>query len=121
MSGTLRRYCSPCLIWWSHLDRKHCPRCGEEGCLVPADRAVKDWVDPEVSAEALALAAQVEYLETQRCYLLGQAHAIDEWLRHLRAGDAESPPESFDCADSEDAQLLAKARRYGLDTFALKG
>lgn len=142
-------YCANCTVWYPTRGTDYCPTCdgvlervshvAEVPRLFVSERDLAERVgqqlDKTSTQEVLALAAQVEYLETQRRHLLGQAKAIDDWLKHLREGAAKREPvcnpfwgdtrkgrlKTSDDSQADDARLLAKARRYGLDTFALKG
>ncbi len=95
------RYCPRCSVWYSGPSPLECYMCGakleavarepETVHLLHSERALAERVAEQLgkTSTQAALAAQVEYLETQRRHLLGQVHAIEEWLKHLRGGAAK--------------------------------
>lgn len=121
-------FCPNCTVWYATRGTKFCPTCDGVLDRVPAwlykmDKAISEQESLPSLEEHLrhlkgqirALEGQTTCLETQRRHLLGQVRAIDEWLKYLRGGAVER-----DAGRSpEDTRLLAKARRYGLDTFQL--
>ena len=87
-------FCSKCAAWYAGEEQGgRCYMCNGPLKRVPdrlqwhlyKDMRGMDKGTPK--REAFTLAAQVEYLSTQRRHLLGQVHAIDGWLKHLRAPD----------------------------------